>query len=231
MNHKRKTQMLFMLILLFLLVGIFVFLKIMPEEETESTQETESYQVLNVDTSVVTEIGITTSEGTVDLLKESDGWKCVSDETVVIDDEKVDAFLNNVCAVTSDTKIEGVTDMTEYGLSNPVMQVTLQWEDNLYTIKAGDYNSIVGCYYISLNEEDVVYTADSILYTAMNKTLSDFEKEEEEETETTVAEEDVTTEENEETEEVTAEENEETEDASVEENEDVVTEESVETEE
>ena len=58
--------------------------------------------------------------------------------------------------------------------------MTFQWDDNMYTIKIGDYNSVINSYYISLNDEKTVYTVDTILYNALNKTLDDFKQIDEE---------------------------------------------------
>ena len=99
------------------------------------------------------------------------------------EDSKVEDFIENISTITSDTQIEDVENMEQYGLDEPVINVTLQWENNMYTIKLGDYNSTIGRYYISINDERTVYTVESTIYYSMNKNVDDFEKEEVEETE------------------------------------------------
>lgn len=181
MNRKKKKQLLLLIILCVLLIGIFVFLKMMPEEESQSAQETERYSVINIDKSMITEIGITTKEGTLDLYKVDDTWKVTTEESIKLDNTKVENFLQKMCVIDSENKIEEVSDLSEYGLKDPIMQITLQWENNLYTIKAGDYNSVINSYYISINDEQTVYTTDSTVYNVMNKTLEDFKAESTEE--------------------------------------------------
>ncbi len=177
MNQKKKKQLIILIVALIALTGIFLFLKRIPEEE-EATSEEEQYSVMAINEELVTEIGITTKAGTIDLYKEGDTWKFAADETVEIDTTKVENFLRKMCSIESDTKIEDVSSLSDYGLEDPVMQVTLQWDNNLYTIKGGDYNSVINSYYISLNEETTVYTTDSTVYNAMNKEIADFETEE-----------------------------------------------------
>lgn len=175
MNKKQKKQLSLLCACFLLLLFVFVSLKLYQENKPEETQEEERYQVIQTDTSQVTEIEIISDTETVTLIKEDDGWHCVQDENSELDNTKIEAFLETAGSITSDTMIESVEDMSEYGLDSPALLVTLQWEDNLYTIKAGDYNSIVGCYYINKNDETTVYTADSSLYNALNKSLEDFE--------------------------------------------------------
>ena len=177
MNPKKIRQLIVLMFLCIVLAVTFVFVKRVSTKENTDEQSSETYSVIDIDKTMVTEIGITTTEGTTDLYKEGGEWKAVLDATKEIDSEKVEDFLQDVCFIESEFKLEEVSDLAEYGLITPVMQVTLQWEDNLYTIKLGDYNSVISSYYISINDEPTVYTTNWTVYNAMNKTEEDFETE------------------------------------------------------
>ena len=71
-------------------------------------------------------------------------------------------------------KIEDVEDMSQYGLDAPSVNLTLQWDNNMYTVKLGDYNSIIGGYYLNVNDENTVYVVSSSVYYALDKSLEDF---------------------------------------------------------
>lgn len=177
MNKKRKTQLIILCTVFLLVAAAFILLKIyqknVPEEVPE---EAAAYQVLDVEPSLVTEIGIITEEETTNLIRENGTWKCLEDEDFALDGDLIEAFLENICHLTSDLQIENAEDLSQYGLDTPVISVTLQWDSNMYTLKLGDYNSMISSYYVGVNDEPTVYTGDSSLYYTLNKSLEDFEK-------------------------------------------------------
>lgn len=178
MNKKRKKQLILLCIFFLLLLLAFVALKLYQKNKPEEAKEDESYQVMQIDASQVTKITIATNIETIDLIKEDGSWRCLQDENTEIDSARIDTFLGQAGSVTSNIRIESVEDMSEYGLESPGLQITLQWGDNLDTIKVGDYNSVINCYYINKNDDPIVYTADSSFYDALNKSLDDFKAEE-----------------------------------------------------
>lgn len=177
MNEKRKKQLLFLVIFFCLLLAVFVAIKIYQSgaRESEETDE-ESYLVMQIDPSQVKEIGIINGTESINLSKRGQEWKCLEDENAIIDSEAVTRFLEQASNIVSDIKIEQVEDMAQYGLEQPKLNVTLQWEDNMYILKVGDFNSVIDSCYISLNDEKTVYTADITLYNGLNKTLDDFKQ-------------------------------------------------------
>ncbi len=177
MNKSRKIQMIGMCLLLFLVLGAFGALKIYQSNTAEAEEETEEkYTVIQIDPSKVKEIGIINDTETVNLIKEGTEWKCADDETFQIDSSIVETYLDQISEITSDVKIEAVQDFSQYGLDQPQLNVTLQWENNMYTVQIGDYNTITGSYYISVNEEKTVYAIDSTLFYTLNKSLEDFKQ-------------------------------------------------------
>lgn len=178
MNKKKKNQLFILCGLLVLVIGASIALKSYekntPKEEEKAA---ENYSVIDIDVSRVTEIGIIGSDNeTTNLIKAGEEWKVLEDEAFLVDNSSVELFLDKVSAITSSVKIEKVTDMSQYGLDEPVLNITLQWENNMYIIKVGDYNSMISSYYIRINDDDTVYTIDSALFYSLNKSLEDFEQ-------------------------------------------------------
>lgn len=177
MNKKKKTQLIILCAAFLIVVIAFAALKIYQKNVPEETEEEQrAYQILHADPASVTEIGIITEEGTTNLIRENDSWKCLEDKAVELDESLVESFLKDVCNLTSDTRIDHAEDMSQYGLDEPAVSVTIQWDNNMYTIKLGDYNSMITSYYISVNDENTVYTVDSSVYYTLNKSLDSFEK-------------------------------------------------------
>lgn len=179
MNKKKKRQLVFLLGFLLILVLVLVGIKLIPKEAQVSEEETESFSVFFTDTEAITEIGFSNENGSFHLKKTEAEWICLEDDSLMIDSEKVSSFLNVAVSATTDTKIEEVTDFSQYGLSEPSMQVVLQSSDNMYVIEFGDYNSLITRYYVRVNEENTVYTVERTYRTSMLKEPADFEAEEE----------------------------------------------------
>jgi len=183
MNKIRKIRLLAMLLCLVLVVAAYLAISRNRIEEDTGEQEPESYSVIDIDTANVTQIGIISSDNTTNLIREGDQWKLLEDDTVLIDGDSIDSFLNAAGNIVSETRIEKVEDFVQYGLEDPVLNITLQWDSNMYNLKVGDYNSMISCYYIRLNEENTVYTISSSVFYALNKSLEDFEADIEEDEE------------------------------------------------
>lgn len=178
MNRKKKIHLLILLLLLGASASAYAALKLSGRGAAgeEIPQEQEDWPVTRIDSAQVKEIGIIGGEGSVNLIREEGGWKCLEDEETAIDEGAVEALLSMAVAITATEKIEDVTDLKQYGLVQPAVNVTLQWEDNMYIIRLGDYNPIIDCYYLRLNEENAVYTVDSSVFYGLNRSPEDFRK-------------------------------------------------------
>ena len=182
MNKRKKKQLIFIFVCFTVILAAYLGSKYYQNHLPVDDEEDE-ISVLDIDTSLVNEIGITNGEETINLQKDNDTWKCVDDKDFTIDSTKLQVFLDAAGSITSELKIENVTDMSQYGLEHPSLSISLQWDSNLYTIYIGDRNTVAGgVYYLKINDEDTVYTIENYKYNMLNKTKEDFAAEEETET-------------------------------------------------
>ena len=182
MNKRKKKQLIFIFVCFTVILAADLGSKYYQNHLPVDDEEDE-ISVLDIDTSLVNEIGITNGEETINLQKDNDTWKCVDDEDFNIDSTKLQVFLDAAGSITSELKIENVKDMDQYGLDHPSLSISLQWDSNLYTIYIGDRNTVAGgVYYLKINDEDTVYTIENYKYNMLNKTKEDFAAEEETET-------------------------------------------------
>lgn len=173
MNQARKTRLIIMVLCLLLVVAAYFALS--RKQENEEETEPEVYAVINIDTDNVTEIGIINSDSTTNLILKEGQWKLLEDDTIAIDSTSVDSYLKAAGSITSEIMIEDVEDFEQYGLEEPILNITLQWDSNMYNLKVGDYNSMISGYYIRVNDASTVYTVSSSVYYSLNKSLEDFE--------------------------------------------------------
>ena len=178
MNKKRKIKLLLLLALLVIRVIAYVVLQKNPvkDENAEAEADAETYPVTEIDTALVTSIGIINNGESIDFTIRNGIWYLDGDDSFSVDEDKIESYLDNAGNITSDTCIENVSDLSEYGLDDPVLNLTLQWDDNMYLIKVGDYNSVISSYYVSVNDDDTIYTINSSQYYSLSKALENFEK-------------------------------------------------------
>ena len=182
MNKRKKKQLIFIFVCFTVILAAYLGSQYYQNHLPVDDEEDE-ISVLDIDTSLVNEIGITNGEETINLQKDNDTWKCVDDKDFTIDSTKLQVFLDAAGSITSELKIENVTDMSQYGLDHPSLSISLQWDSNLYTIYIGDRNTVAGgVYYLKINDEDTVYTIENYKYNMLNKAKEDFAAEEETET-------------------------------------------------
>lgn len=120
-----------------------------------------------------------TEDTTEDTAQGADGENA---ETIRhVNQDTVSAYLDDICAFTAKQEITNVTDYSDYGISDESDTVTLQLANDLYVFRIGDYNSLAGGYYLTVNDGSSVYLIDSSTYYLLHKDSSYFEAADEEE--------------------------------------------------
>ena len=199
MNRKSKRNLIVLLILIVVLLVIFLFLK--KNEDADFMQEEagtteESVPAVNINKEEVTDMEFIRSDGgSFTLHKQEDTWNYLEEaaidtseatagdtETIrQVNQDTVSAYLDDICAFTAKQEITNVTDYSDYGISDESDTVTLQLANDLYVFRIGDYNSLAGGYYLTVNDGSSVYLIDSSTYYLLHKDSSYFEAADEEE--------------------------------------------------
>lgn len=199
MNRKSKRNLIVLLILIVVLLVIFLFLK--KNEDADFMQEEavtteESVPVVSINKEEVTDMEFIRSDGgSFTLHRQEDTWNYLEEaaidtsedtaedtETIrQVNQDTVSAYLDDICAFTAKQEITDVTDYSDYGISDESDTVTLQLANDLYVFRIGDYNSLAGGYYLTVNDGSSVYLIDSSTYYLLHKDSSYFEAADEEE--------------------------------------------------
>ena len=120
-----------------------------------------------------------TEDTTEDTAQGTDGENAETSRQV--NQDTVSAYLDDICVFTAKQEITDVTDDSDYGISDESDTVTLQLANDLYVFRIGDYNSLAGGYYLTVNDGSSVYLIDSSTYYLLHKDSSYFEAADEEE--------------------------------------------------
>jgi hypothetical protein len=182
--EKQRKQLIGLLIVLAVAVIALFAVSRMSDDDTQETEET--YAVNEMEADSVTRLVFTNTNGTVSLSKSGEDWVCEDDKTIDIDEDEVDKLVAKVAGAISSNIIENVTDISQYGLDDPVLTIMISDGTNSSTILVGSYNSISSVYYICLESDtSTVYTTSSSIVVSFNDlTVEDLIAEPETETET-----------------------------------------------
>ncbi|MCI6554021.1 MAG: DUF4340 domain-containing protein [Lachnospiraceae bacterium] len=173
--RRQRNQLMLMAAVLFLTAAGYIGMKNYNAGHREES-ETESYPVVELDAASVTRISLDNENGSYSFQKEGEEWICGEDELPEADASLVEDLVKKAVSIHSEDRIEEVGDLSQYGLAEPVISVSIQTEQADLQFNIGDYNSAVSKYYICVEGENTVYTIDSTLRSSFAKDLDDFRK-------------------------------------------------------
>ncbi|MCC8169635.1 MAG: DUF4340 domain-containing protein [Oscillospiraceae bacterium] len=144
-----------------LAAGIFFVGRLDTSEDTVSATPEPSYTVYSADTSDIASVIVKNPEETIEANNLGDGaWTINNMSNDDIDKSKAYTLVSTVSKIISKNKIEeNPSDLSEYGLSEPSVTVTIKknsGEEN--TLYVGDKSPTLGEYFIILDGDNTVYT-------------------------------------------------------------------------
>lgn len=192
MKKKKWMPLVVCAVLLVILFVVYFMLKNQNAKSEEEENADTSIQVLNLATEDVVSIRFKLDGNEETFTLQDETWALESDNSFEADGDALDSLIATITEMTADRKLEDVTDLSEYGLDEPVQTAVLTDKDgNTYTIYWGDSNSLTGDDYIYINDQtDTVYTVSYSVAESLNATLEEYRKQEEETTEEETTEED-----------------------------------------
>lgn len=183
---KKQRQMIGMLLALVVLAAAFLGIRqynknaASTSSATEDTQET----VLDVNSDDITSFSYVYEGETYSFEKEDDTWYYADDHSLNLKQERIKAMILKMAPLKVNQVIENVTDMSQYGLTNPERTIQYETADRSVIINVGNLNSMTSQYYIAFPSEMTVYAVTTNVVTGFNYTLEDLVEETTEETET-----------------------------------------------
>lgn len=187
---KKGLPLLIGIVALVLLVVLYVML-VRHNTKTEEEAEDTTVKVFDLESEDVASVRFTLDGEEETFTLEDDTWSLASDAAFEVDSSKMTTLLDTVTAMAATRTLENVTDLSEYGLDEPVQTMVLTMADGtVYTICWGSTNDMTGDDYVYIKEtESVVYTVDYTVLDALGETIEDYRAEEETTTEDETSEE------------------------------------------
>lgn len=181
---KKQRQMSGMLLALVVLAAAFLGIRQYNKNASSTASATEDTQetVLDVNSDDITSFSYVYDGETYSFEKEDDTWYYTDDHSLNLKQERIKAMIQKVAPLKVNQVIENVTDMSQYGLTNPERTIQYETADRSVIINVGDLNSMTSQYYIAFPSEMTVYAVNTNVVTGFNYTLDDLVEETTEET-------------------------------------------------
>lgn len=164
MSKKKKKEMATILVLAaVLLVVCAAYFAVTKHNEAKQKAADTSVNLLQLDSSLVTEIALSNSNGNVTFGKDAKGWILAEDKKFEVNQDTVETLLNEVTNITAiKCVVDNKDDLEEYGLQEPAAKATVTLEDGTQVVYSIGNESIFGQeYYAALDSSDGVYLVDA----------------------------------------------------------------------
>lgn len=179
---KQKRQMVILLLvfaaLLALFFGVKQYNKIQAQKPAE---EEEVIAVIDAAAEDVIRISYDYDGESNTFEKEEDTWYAAEDHSLNIKQTRLTNMAGAVTPLEAGQRIEDVTDLSQYGLTEPQRTITIETAAKSYILYVGDKNELTSSYYVCLPGETVVYTVSTSDISRFDYALADLIEEEEEE--------------------------------------------------
>ncbi len=184
---KQKKQLIFMLLVLALLGVGYVLLQRYNTAREEVPLEDTTEQLFEqfgseIDSSQVTELSYYFGEELCSFVKEEDIWKAKEDKGLTLKQSPINTMVSSVVATYIISRLEEVTNLSEYGLDEPANTITMRVAGTEHVVKVGNNNELTSYLYLQLDDSNTVYVVSSGITNSFNYGMDDLVEVVEEET-------------------------------------------------
>lgn len=174
--NKQKKQLFLLLGLLFVFVAAYFGLQAYNNADTGKEEEEEGEVVISMDYSDVECLQFNYGEELLEFEFVDGTWYVTGDHSRSVKQYRIQSILNGIaCPLLAESKIENVTDLSQYGLAEPSQEILVGNDVEQYTICVGDFNSMTYIYYVYLSSDPTtVYSVASTEINRLGYGLSDF---------------------------------------------------------
>lgn len=100
-------------------------------------------------------------------------WYYTEDETLELDQKRIQKTADKMAALTAEKVMNDVTDLDQYGLIEPKRTFSFQTAEESYEFALGDHNDLTYVYYLQdVSDTETVYAITSSIVTLINMDLN-----------------------------------------------------------
>ena len=171
---KRGKKMLLLLLALALCVGGYYGAQLLGSDASTVTEEAGSFALDSHSASDLTSLSWEADGETFAFTLADGTWTVAADPAFPLNQADVQQMAEELLAVTGTRQLDGVADLSIYGLTEPDFTVTAVWMDGASTTYAvGDETPFGDGYYLSLGQTGIVYTIEEDIADIFDTTLNE----------------------------------------------------------
>ena len=161
---------------------LLVFYLVLHNSSKEDSQDTEKTSETAFETTVedISEAVFKSGENEYKFTKSDDIWKYNGEENFPLDQSAFEEIISKFEKIAADRVLEKPDNISEYGLDNPTVTVSLKDKDGKeQTLQFGDTNSVTSSSYMTLNKDnEKVYMVSSTIVTSLQFDINDLAEKE-----------------------------------------------------
>ena len=110
--------------------------------------------------------------------KEEVTWYATGDHSLNIKQTRITSMVNGIAPLEASQIIENVTDLAQYGLTEPQKTITVETAAKSYILYVGDKNDLTSSYYVCFPSTSTVYVVSATDINRFNYGLDELVEEE-----------------------------------------------------
>lgn len=171
---KQKIQMIVILVLLVLCAGGYYFVSHTNLEDEQEEVNVSTIHLTNAEAESIVEISFYFDTKLQTYVKEDGIWYWKDDKSINIKQSDLKNMTSYICSISPSKVISDPSDLTEYGLDNPMNVISFVTEDGtIQCLYIGDYFDMDGTNFAKVDGDDNVYTVASYYANTFTKSLTD----------------------------------------------------------
>lgn len=183
---KQRKQLVTMVVFLAFLIVAYIGLGVYNDAQAKKEEEESTIVVTDFDSEDVVAFSYDYNDETYTFSKNEDVWTYDSKAGFDVDESLVESMLVVAGSLLGEDAITEYETVDTYGFDTPQKTVSLTMSDgSSIKIQVGDYNNIVGFYYLMVEGDSNLYLVDSTLLDTFEVSYTSLEYIEEETEETT----------------------------------------------
>lgn len=164
------------LVFLIFLLSLSYYVLYGKKQANTTTTPKPSFDLLTFTTEDVTSVEINNAGSKLLFDTKDSKWYLTSDSNKLADTEKITALLSDLKNLQGYQKIEKDNlVMREYGLDPVSKTITITTGTQTYRLTVGNKTPTNNQYYVSLDNQTIVFTADAMIQTILEKKAKDLE--------------------------------------------------------
>lgn len=178
---KNKSGLVVGMVVLIVLAGLYIVLHIHNSKNEGDSDENEGTTAFEINIEEIKDVSFESKENTCSFTRNEDRWSYVGDEAFPLNQDSFQEILNQFESINSDREIEDAEDLSEYGLDDFDVKVTIKdTHDKEYTLEFGTVNDVTDNCYMTVNGNGkTVYMVNSSLKDAVSFSVNDLAEKEE----------------------------------------------------